>query len=211
MFCDVRPNLRTPQDDERLRVLARKRLRTLTRAELAQPVRDFAESPRRDRLIEQSLPVRDVTKKLLRDSEPLLVVGESGVTHIINVADFAGAAGTAVALAFLVAVDSALNELLLRHRDEAVAALTDAQRADAEDRRATAEREGAALDLIDYLTMGVRLTVMRKLHLNEKYDLGFRDEHELLRRVRNEAAHGSLADPARGLRAMMPLNGCWSI
>jgi hypothetical protein len=190
-------------DDERLRVVTRARLRQLRRREeLGRPLLDFAESPRRDRLIVQTLPIRDAARKLLQDSEPLLVVGDAGVTHIITLADFAGVAGTAVALSFLVAVDGALNELLLRHREQALAALTPEQREKAEELRSKAEAEGAALDLIDYLSMGARLSVLRKLRLHQQLNLGRWEDHELLRTVRNEAAHRTLSDPARALQAI---------
>jgi hypothetical protein len=189
-------------DDERLRLVSRARLRRLRREQLGQPLLEVAESPRRDRMIVQTLPIREAARKLLRDSEPLLVVGDAGVTHIVTLADFAGVAGTAVALSFLLAVDGGLNELLLRRREHALAALTPEQREKAEELRSKAEAEGAALDLIDYLTMGARLSVLRKLQLHQQLDLGRREDHELLRTVRNEAAHRTLSDPARALEAI---------
>lgn len=86
-------------DDERLRVVMRVGLRRRARADLGRPVAELAEPPKRDRLIERTLPIRDVAHKLLADSDPLLVVGEAGATHVVTRADFAGVAGTAVVLA----------------------------------------------------------------------------------------------------------------
>src|SRR5437016_5167626 len=52
-------------DDSQLKIVRLRRLNALTRREeLAQPTIDFAESPRRDRLIERTLPIREVVKRL---------------------------------------------------------------------------------------------------------------------------------------------------
>ena len=189
-------------DDNRLSVVTRSRLERLaTREDLAQPVLELAQSPRRDRLIEQSLPVREVARKLRLDSEPLLVVGASGVTHIVTVADFAGVAGTAVALSFLLAVDRGLNELLRPRAGEVIEAISEEEREDAEGRRARAEADSAALELIDYLSMGARFFALRTLGLHRAFDLCTAQEHKLMLQIRNEAAHRGLSDPSASLQA----------
>jgi hypothetical protein len=189
-------------DDERLRVVSRSRLDGLTKQQLGLPVLEFADSPRRDRLIERSLPAREIVRRLRLDSEPLLVVGESGVTHIVTIADFAGVAGTAVALSFLLAVDRGLNELLRPQAEEAIEAISAKQREGAETRRARAEADGAALDLIDYLSMGARFVAIRKLGLHGQFNLGTAEEHKLMLDVRNDAAHRELSDPSASLRVI---------
>lgn len=75
-------------------------------------------------------------------SEPLLVVAESGITHIVTVADLAGVAGTAVVLSFLLEVDRRVNELLRGRADQALASVTDKQRSDAEEHCQRAQAEG---------------------------------------------------------------------
>ena len=189
-------------EDERLRIVSVRKLNSLSREQLARPALEFAESPRRDRLIEPSLPIRHVVGKLLASSEPLLVVGESGISHIITVADFAGVAGTAVVLSFLLAVDRGLNGLLLRRADDALGAVTDKQRSEVEERRRRAQAEGAALDLVDYLSMGARFTALRKLGLHREFELGSKDDHKLLLDVRNQAAHHGLSHPDTALHAV---------
>jgi hypothetical protein len=141
-------------DDERLRVVMRSRLRRLARAELGRHVSELAESPKRERLIERTLPIRDIVRKLLADQEPLPVVASAGVTHLVTRADFAGVAGTAVVLAYLLALDRALNELLRGHSAQALEQLSAKRLQEAEERRDLATSEGAALELIDYLSMG---------------------------------------------------------
>ncbi len=160
---------------------------------------EVADSPRRDRLIEPALPVREVVRKLRLDNEPLLVLGEGGVTHIVTVADFAGVAGTAVVLSFLLAVDRAINEFLRPQATQVLEAISPARRKEAEDRRTSAEAEGAALELIDYLSMGDRFAALRKLRLHLQFDLGTREDHQLMVRVRNDAAHRELSDPSGSL------------
>jgi len=190
-------------DDERLEIVMLKRLKQLKmRAELERPVREFAESPQRDRLIEASLPIRQVVGRLMHRTDPLLVVGATGITHIVTVADFAGVAGTAVVLSFVLAVDRGLNQLLSTHADKAVDAVGDKERVEADERRRRAETEGAALELIDYLSMGARFRALRALGLHREHQLGDVEEHRLLLRVRNQAAHHGLADPDEALRAV---------
>lgn len=189
-------------DDERLRIVTLKTLRGLSRSRLAGEVGGLAEAPHRDRLIERSMPIRDVVGKLLASAEPLLVVGDSGLTHIVTVADFAGVAGTAVVFSYLAAVDRGLNDLLSGRADEAMEAVTEKQRSDALRRRERAQAEGAALDLVDYLSMGARFTAMRQLGLDKRFGLYTREDRERMISVRNEAAHHGLSDPMLGLRAI---------
>ena len=189
-------------DDEELRVVTLTRLARLKRDDLIRPASEFAETPRRSRLIARTLPLREVVRKLRADPEPLLVVGDSGVTHLVTIADFGGVAGTVASLSFLMAVDQGLNELLLQRPDETLFALTPTQERDADERRKQAEARGAELHLIDYLSMGTRLAVVRRLKLNLEFDLGTKDEHDLLLSVRNDAAHRTLSDPQQALVAI---------
>ena len=189
-------------DDERLRVLLRARLHRLSRADLELPIAELAESPKRDRLIERTLPIRDVVRKLLADPEPLLVVGAAGVTHVVTRADLAGVAGTAVVLAYLLTLDRGLNVLLRTYETQALAAIPLERLKEAEERRETALNEGAALELLDYLGMSSRFTLIRKLGLHREFDLGMKDDHDLLLRTRNAAAHGVLYDPEAALQAV---------
>jgi len=189
-------------DDERLRVLMRGRLRRLGRADLGRPIAEVADSPKRDRLIERTLPIRDVVHKLLADSEPLLVVGDAGATHVVTRADFGGVAGTAVVLAYLLALDRGLNELIRSYQARALALVPPDRLKEAEERREKASREGAALELLDYLGMGSRFTLIRKLRLHKDFDLGAKHDHDLLLRTRNAAAHGVLSDPEAALQTV---------
>lgn len=106
-------------------------------------------------------------------------------------------------LSFLLAVDRALSELLLaRAEQETLESVTAKQREDAEALRQRAAAEGAALHLIDYLSMGARFTALRKLGLHERLKLGSRDDRKVLLDVRNQAAHHGVADPDQALDAL---------
>lgn len=189
-------------DDDSLAIVTRRRLDRLSRPDLGRPVVDFAQSPIRDRLIERTLPIRRVVGLLLARSDPLLVVGERGLTHVITLADFAGVAGSAVVLSFMLAVDRVTNEILRPCAAEAFRTATQKEREDAEKRRSEAAAEGAALELIDYLGMGARLRAIRNLRLATKYQLGSKEEHQQLVRIRNAAAHSGLGDPQAALTAI---------
>ena len=189
-------------EGERLQIVTLKRLKQLERTdELDASVVDFGESPHRDRLIEASMPIRKVVGRLMHRSEPLLVVGERGVTHIVTIADFAGVAGTAVVLSFMLAVDRALNELLRPHAKRAMRLIGEDQRGGAEKRQAKAAKTGAALDIIDYLTMGDRIFALRSLDLLAGLGLSPGDE-TLLLDTRNKAAHLGLSEPYEAMRAI---------
>ena len=163
-------------DDERLYVVMRRSLRGLGRTDLSRTITELAESPKRERLIERTLPIREVAFKLLADQDPLLVVGSAGATHLVTRADFAGVTGTAVVLAYLLAVDRGLNELLHAYGDPALSQLSPDRLEEAKERRERAAREGAALELLDYLGMGSRFIIIRKLGLNRRLGLGMRED-----------------------------------
>jgi len=168
----------------------------------SRPAGEVAESPRRDRVIERTLPLRQVTSKLRQDRYPLLVVGGDAITHIINVADFAGVAGTAAALMALLTLDLRLNALLLTRADDAWRALNSEQRRSAKKWQRKAAAKHAELESpLNYLSMSTRLQLVRTLGLAEELDLGTEDEHEMLVETRNAAAHGELHDPVAALQA----------
>lgn len=189
-------------EDDRLRIVTRTRLEALPNDELDRGVVDVAEPPRRDRLIEESLPLRQVAGALLASREPLLVVGQRGVTHIVTAADFAGVAGSAAVLSFLLAVDRGVNALLRPRAEQAFAAIGEKQLEAAQEHHRRAAKAGAALELIDYLSMSARFRALRKLELDQEFKLGSKEDHDLLVDVRNEAAHVGLADPTAALRAI---------
>jgi hypothetical protein len=163
---------------------------------------EVAESPRRDRVIERTLPLRQVTSKLREDRYPLLVVGGDAITHIINVADFAGVAGTAAALMALLTLDLRLNALLLTQADDAWRALNRDQRKNAQYwQRKAADKRAELESPLNYLSMSTRLQLVRTLGLAEGFGLGTEDQHEMLVNTRNAAAHGELHDPVAALRA----------
>jgi hypothetical protein len=189
-------------DDERLLTITRTQLRTLSRANLSRPVREFAQSPRRDRLIEASLPIRQVAAKLAEVNDPLLVVGNGGATHVVTLSDFGGVAGTAVVLSYVVAVDGLLNDLLHLHAERTWQSLRDDDRAAATRLHHQAEQDGGALELIDYRTMGMRLRALRRLGLHREHDLLDTEQHKVLLNVRNKSAHSSIGDQRQAIQAI---------
>jgi hypothetical protein len=162
-----------------------------------------AQSPRRSHVIERTLPLREVTDKLRDDPHPLLVVGGDTITHIITRADFAGVAGTAAVLMTLLTLDAKLNALLLDRRDAAWNALKRQQQRLAEDRQKKAADRHVELDSpLHYLSMTMRLQLIRDLGLAEQFGLGTRAEHETLTEIRNDAAHHGSHDPMQALRVL---------
>lgn len=161
-----------------------------------------AQSPPRDRVIERTLPLRQVTRKLRNGRHPLLVVGGDAITHIITVADFAGVAGTAAVLLALLTLDAKLNALLLCHENQAWQALEPKQQRAAENYKRKAAKQGGELaSPLNYLSMFWRLQLVRALGLAEQFDLGTEEEHTLLFETRNATAH-VLHEPAQTLRAL---------
>ncbi len=186
-------------DSERLLVLFREAARHAAAATPSRHAGEVAESPRRDRVIERTLPLRQVTRKLRDDPyHPLLVIGDDAITHIIAVADFAGAAGTAAVAMGLLTLDVKLNSLLLteRYRDAAWQALDDQQRKQAEKWQEKAGDQQLP-DPLNYLSMSWRLQIVRALEL----PIGTDDQHTMLINTRNAAFHG-LHDPHTALAAL---------
>lgn len=103
---------------------------------------------------------------------------------------------------YLLTLDRGLNDLLRNHEERALALVSSVRLKEAEERRARAEREGAALELLDYLGMGSRFTLVRRLGLATELQLGKKDVHDRLLRTRNAAAHGVLSDPEVALQAV---------
>jgi hypothetical protein len=107
--------LRTPE----VRIVYRNRLRQVAAATRSQAVKTKASSPRGDRLIEHSLELGEVARRLRSDAVPLLVVGRDGPEFIVTRADFTRPAGQAGVLAVLAALDAQLDELLRPYDAEA--------------------------------------------------------------------------------------------
>jgi hypothetical protein len=84
-----------------VRIVYRNRLRDVPVAKRGAAVRQRAESPRGDRLVEHTLELGDVARRLLEDRVPLLVIGRRGPEHIVTISDFTRPAGQAGILAVL--------------------------------------------------------------------------------------------------------------
>ena len=95
-----------------VRIVYRDRLQQVPPAGRGDPVRRRWDSPRTDRLIEHTLELGEIARRLHDDSVPLLVVGRGGPEHIVTRADFARPAGLAGVLAVIALLDARLDELL---------------------------------------------------------------------------------------------------
>ena len=83
--------LRTPE----VRIVYRERLRQVPERGPAKPLKANATHPRADRLIEHTLELGEVAKRLREDDVPLLVVGREGPEYIVTRSDFTRPAGHA--------------------------------------------------------------------------------------------------------------------
>ena len=180
--------LRTPE----VRIVYRDRLREISAANGGKPVKSRASSPRGDRLIEHSLELGEVAKRLREDSVPLLVVGRDGPQYIVTRADFTRPAGQAGALAVLVALDALFDELLQPFEAEGWNFLPKKRRGEVERSLARAHARSEELHRLSYLTPWDRFLLTRMLELGTRLriDLGDQSEHELITSVRNDIAHG---------------------
>lgn len=157
------------------------------------------ESPRSDRLVERSLALGEVARRLQTDSTPLLVVGHDGPEYIVSRADFTRPAGTVAALALFGALDAQLDELLGRHEGRDWRRLLSPDRLAAIDGRyERARRQREDVSPLAYLTLGERLRLVRELRLGGEHGRNFGDEqdHVLITEVRNALGHGR--DDVRG-------------
>jgi hypothetical protein len=189
-------------DDPGLRIV---RLRTLRDADPGLSICEVSEAPRRSQLVEGSMPMGMVVEKLTLDSEPLLVVGHLGVTHVITVADFASVAGTAVVLTAMTVLDAEMDAHIQSDQNRCMklmSNLDDKERDRVVKRQARANKDGAQLPLASYVGFTSRLATIS----GQKWVPGFTlddDQFQLLERVRNSTAHGARLQNSRdALRAL---------
>jgi hypothetical protein len=180
--------LATPE----VRVVYRDRLADVKETKGDALVKTRAFHPRFDRLIEHSLELREVARRLKTDEVPLLVVGRDGPEHIVSRADFTRVAGQAGVLAVLAALDAQLDEILRPFDAEAWPLLDGGRKEEIEGLVKRAAGEGEEVHRLSYLTMRERFETVRGLRLGERLgiDLGFQSDHEKVTRVRNDIAHG---------------------
>ena len=179
--------LRTPE----VRVVYRDRLRQVPEPAQAKPVRANACSPRADRLIDHTLELGEVAKRLREDAVPLLVVGRKGPEYIVTRADFTRPAGQAGAIAILAALDAQLDELLRPYDADAWEVLSEEKRDEIETFVERAHTRSEEVHRLGYLTLGKRFEVVRKLDLASRLgiDLGSEADQQLVTSVRNDIAH----------------------
>ena len=186
-------------------VITREELAVAAKADPDAPISRYAGSPQRSRLIDRTLPLRDVIDLFRDDHSPLLVVGHGGVNEIITVADFAGVSGTAVTLTALTLLDADIDRLLHEtpaRQYEAFKALSDDERKAAERLADTAQDYGARLSALSYASFGARLDALRRIGPIGHVHVPGQDA-KLLRDVRNHTAHGQqLGDPTEALAAL---------
>jgi hypothetical protein len=188
-----------------VRIVYRNRLRDvpLTRRDAA--VRQRAESPRGDRLVEHTLELGDVARRLLEDRVPLLVIGRRGPEHVVTISDFTRPAGQAGILAVLAVLDAQLDEFLRPHDHEAWALLPTARRREVERLVDRAKRRDAEVPRLGYLNLRERFEAVRRLRLDRRYEieLGNEAQHVMITAVRNDIAHGrEVDDPHAAIAAL---------
>jgi hypothetical protein len=80
---------------DEVRIVYRSRLRIVPEGGRNGPLKRKSESPRMNRLVEHTLELGEVARRLAQDEIPLLVVGRDGPDHIITRSDFTRPAGLA--------------------------------------------------------------------------------------------------------------------
>ena len=149
--------LRTPE----VRVIYRERLRGMPAHAQSKPIKANAYSPRADRLIEHSLELGEVARRLQEDDVPLLVIGRDGPEFIITRSDFTRPAGLAGVLAVIAALDAQLDELLRPFDSEAWPQLDEEKRAKVEQLLTRARQRSEEVHRLSYLTLGDRFFLVR--------------------------------------------------
>jgi hypothetical protein len=180
--------LRSPE----VRIVYRDRLKQVGDANRGQAVKTKASSPRGDRLIEHSLELGEVARRLRTDAVPLLVVGRDGPEFIVTRADFTRPAGQAGVLAVLAALDAQLDELLQPYDAEAWELLEPERRVEIDELITRARARSEEVHRLGYLTLRERFELIRGLDLAGRFavDLGNQGQHELVITIRNDIAHG---------------------
>lgn len=177
---------------DEVRIVYRKRLADVPETFRSEPVKRKWSSPRSDRLVEHSLELGEVARRLRDDDVPLLVVGRGGPEFIITRSDFTRPAGLAGVLAVIAALDAQLDELLRPFDDEAWALLSEERRLKISEYVNRAHRRDEEVHRLSYLTLGERFGLVRDLGLGDRIgvDLGSAEEHDCVTAVRNDIAHG---------------------
>jgi hypothetical protein len=177
-------------DGDDVRILYRATLATYGGPDTA--VTSLASSPRVDRLIEHTLELGEIARRLRDNDLPLLVVGRQGPEYLITRSDFTRPAGQAAALAVLAALDSELDALIRPHEAEVWERLDPERQKVIDGRVADARRRNEDVGRLSFLTFGERLGAVRALDLSRELNLplGSEDEHVRLTKVRNDIAHG---------------------
>jgi hypothetical protein len=158
----------------------------------SQPVEAQWSSPRADRLVDHSVALGEVARRLQNDEVPLLVVGHAGPEFIITRADFTRPAGLAGVLGVIAALDAQLDELLGPLDEEAWPLLPADRREKIDVYVERAHRRSEEVHRLSYLMLGERFMLVRALELGRRLtaDLGVEAEHVRVTRVRNAIAHG---------------------
>jgi hypothetical protein len=175
-----------------VRVVYRERLEQVPVEKRIAAVKTKASSPRGDRLIEHSLELGEVARRLREDNVPLLVVGRDGPAFIVTRSDFTRPAGLAGVLAVIAALDAQLDELLRPFDSEAWTLLDEEARIKLEAYLDWARKRSEEVHRLSYLTLRQRFRLVRDLELGRRLaiDLGNEPEHDRITSVRNDIAHG---------------------
>lgn len=190
---------------DEVRVVYRRELRQVPAHRVAGPVKQRWAGPRGDRLIEHSLELGEIARRLRSDNVPLLVVGRHGPEHVITTADFTRPAGIAGAIALIALLDAQLDALLQPYGDEAWPTFGGSRQEDLLRLVDRARQNGQEVGWLSYLTLGERFALVRALNLGQRLelDLGNQYEHERVTAVRNDIAHGR--PPASGTEVIEAL------
>ena len=182
-----------------VRIVYRDRLRTVPLDRRDAAVRQRAESPRGDRLVEHTLELGEIARRLLDDRIPLRVIGRTGPEHIVTLSDFTRPAGQAGILAVLAVLDAQLDEFLRPHDHEVWALLSLERRRALNKLVDRARRRDSEVPRLGYLTLRERFEAVRRLRLDRRYeiDFGVEEEHIGITAVRNDIAHGREVEDSR--------------
>jgi hypothetical protein len=175
-----------------VRIVYRARLKQVPEDKRENPVKAWWSSPRGDRLIEHSLELGEVARRLSDDDVPLLVVGRGGLAFIITRADFTRPAGLAGVLAVIAALDGMLDGVIREFDEPAWDVLDEERRADILTFVERARGRSEEVHRLSYLTLRERFLLVRELRVGEALgvDLETQAEHDLVVAVRNDIAHG---------------------
>jgi hypothetical protein len=181
--------LRTPE----VPIVYRDRLKQIPEPNRSQPVKAKTDSPRADRLIEYTLELAAVARRLLDNAVPLLVVGRQGPEYIVTRADFTRPAGQAGVLAILAALDAQLDELLRPYDAEAWRLLSEERRAEIESLIERAHARSEEVHRLGYLDFRERFELVRDLEVSSRLgiDLGTEEHQNLVIGVHNDIAHAN--------------------